>query len=44
MSNSKSGAILSGASAPVILTSRADSPESKMNSIALASLVASYSK
>lgn len=39
--NAKVGAILSGAAAPVILTSRADSPETKMNSIALASLVAS---
>jgi|GEM_PF-5615112 len=29
-----------GAAAPVIVTSRADSPETKMNSIALASLVA----
>lgn len=42
--NAKIGAILSGAGAPVILTSRADSPESKMNSIALASLVASNLK
>lgn len=39
--NAKLGAILAGAAAPVILTSRADSPESKMYSIALASLVAS---
>lgn len=39
--NSKSGAILAGAAAPVILTSRADTPESKTYSIALASLVAS---
>jgi len=38
--NARVGAILSGASAPVILTSRADSPESKLNSIALASLAA----
>lgn len=29
-----------GAAAPVIVTSRADSPESKLNSIAMASLVA----
>lgn len=41
LSNSKPAAILAGASAPVILTSRADAPESKMNSIALAALVAS---
>jgi len=39
--NAKNGGILAGASAPVILTSRADSHESKMYSIALASLVAS---
>lgn len=38
--NAKNGGILAGASAPVILTSRADSHESKMYSIALASLVA----
>lgn len=39
-SNSKNGGILAGAAAPVILTSRADSNESKLYSIALASLVA----
>lgn len=37
---SKNGGLLMGAAAPVIVTSRTDSPESKMNSIALASLVA----
>lgn len=37
---SKNGGLLMGASAPVIVTSRADSPETKMNSIALAALVA----
>lgn len=42
--NAKTGAILAGAAAPVILTSRADSPESKHISIALASLVASNKK
>jgi phosphate butyryltransferase len=42
--NARIGAVLAGAAAPVILTSRADSPESKMNSIALASLAASDSK
>lgn len=36
----KNGGLLMGASAPVIVTSRADSPESKLNAIALASLVA----
>ena len=36
----KNGGILVGTSAPVILTSRADSIETKMNSIALAALVA----
>ncbi len=39
--NSKSGGIIVGASAPVVLTSRADSPESKLNAIALAALVSS---
>lgn len=38
--NSKNGGILVGTSAPVILTSRADSFETKLNSIALAALVA----
>ncbi|MEG0132969.1 MAG: phosphate butyryltransferase [Clostridium sp.] len=37
---SKNGGLLMGAAAPVIVTSRADSPQTKMNSIALASLVA----
>lgn len=39
-SNAKNGGILAGAAAPVILTSRSDSHESKMYSIALASLAA----
>jgi phosphate butyryltransferase len=38
-SNAKSGGILAGAAAPVILTSRADSHESKLNSIAIAALL-----
>lgn len=38
--NSQNGGILVGTSAPVILTSRADSFETKLNSIALAALVA----
>ena len=38
--NSKNGCVLVGTSAPVVLTSRADSYETKMYSIALASLVA----
>ena len=38
--NSKNGGILVGTAAPVILTSRADSFETKVNSIALAALVA----
>lgn len=42
--DSKNGGILVGTSAPVILTSRADSASTKMYSIALASLVASYNK
>ncbi|AKA71472.1 phosphate butyryltransferase [Clostridium scatologenes] len=37
---SKSGALLVGTSAPVVLTSRNDSHETKMNAIALAALVA----
>ncbi len=43
-SNAKNGGILAGAAAPVILTSRSDSHESKMYSIALASLAAGQSK
>jgi phosphate butyryltransferase len=39
-SNAKIGGIIAGAAAPVILTSRSDSHESKMYSIALASLAA----
>ena len=38
------GAILSGTSAPVILTSRSDSVATKVNSIALASVLASHLK
>ncbi|MDP4177262.1 MAG: phosphate butyryltransferase [Bacillota bacterium] len=40
--NSKNGGMLVGTSAPVILTSRADSHETKMYSIALAVLLASH--
>jgi len=36
---SKNGGLLVGTSAPVIVTSRADSFETKLNSIALAALV-----
>lgn len=43
-SNAKNGGIIAGAAAPIILTSRADSPESKLYSIALASLVAANKK
>ncbi len=39
-SNAKVGAVVTGAKAPIVLTSRADSPEAKVNSIALAILVA----
>lgn len=42
--DSKNGCILVGTSAPAILTSRADSSETKMYSIALASLVSSHGK
>ncbi len=41
---SKNGGLLIGAAAPVIVTSRADSYETKMNSIALAALVAELLK
>lgn len=42
--NSKNGGLLVGTSAPVVLTSRTDSPESKLYSIALAALVADLNK
>ena len=42
--NTRNGGILVGISAPVILTSRADSFETKVNSIALAAVVAEASK
>lgn len=40
VATSKSGALLVGTSAPVVLTSRSDSFETKLNSIALAAIVA----
>lgn len=40
----KAGAVIVGASAPIILTSRADSHEVKLNSIILASLLAEKNK
>lgn len=43
-SKSRNGGLLVGTSAPVILTSRADSFETKVNSIALAAMVADVSK
>lgn len=43
-SNSRNGGLLVGTSAPVILTSRADSFETKVNSIALAAMVADACK
>lgn len=43
-SDVKNGCLLVGTSAPVILTSRADSFETKVNSIALAAIVAESSK
>lgn len=42
--DSKNGGILVGTSAPVILTSRADSHEAKMYSIALAGLISNHNK
>lgn len=40
LANAKSAGIIVGAKAPVVLTSRADSDESKLNSIALGALMA----
>ncbi len=40
LANAKSASIIAGARKPIVLTSRADSPESKFYSIALAALVA----
>ncbi|KPU46322.1 phosphate acetyltransferase [Oxobacter pfennigii] len=39
--DSKVGSLVAGAAAPIILTSRSDSPETKLNSIILASVAAS---
>ena len=41
LSNSKNAGILLGASAPIVLTSRADTDEAKLNSVALAVMLAS---
>lgn len=43
LSNAKSAGIIVGAKAPIVLTSRADSDDSKLNSIALGVLMASLS-
>ena len=40
----KNACILTGTKAPAILTSRSDSAETKVNSIALAAVVAAYQK
>jgi len=42
MSQAKSAGIIMGAAAPVVLVSRADSFEDKLNSIALGSVIAAY--
>ena len=42
LSQAKSAGIIMGASAPVVLVSRADSFEDKLNSIALGSVIAAY--
>lgn len=42
LSKAKSAGIIMGASAPVVLVSRADSFEDKLNSIALGSVIAAY--
>jgi phosphate butyryltransferase len=41
LANAKSAGIIVGAKAPIVLTSRADSDDSKLNSIALGVLMAS---
>lgn len=41
LGNAKSAGLIVGTSAPIVLTSRADNDESKLNSIALAALMAS---
>lgn len=42
LAQAKSAGIIMGASAPVVLVSRADSFEDKLNSIALGSVIAAY--
>jgi len=42
LANAKSASVIAGAKKPIVLTSRADSKESKYYSIALAALVADY--
>lgn len=44
LGKAKSAGIITGTSIPVILTSRSDSAETKLNSIAMATLVANYAK
>lgn len=44
IAKAKSAGLLVGTSAPVIVTSRTDTPEAKLNAIALAALVAEYNK
>ncbi|MBR6390055.1 MAG: phosphate butyryltransferase, partial [Lachnospiraceae bacterium] len=44
MADMKNGNILTGTKAPVILTSRSDNCETKVNSIALAAVVAESMK
>ena len=44
MGDSSSGSLIMGASCPIVLTSRSDSMDTKLNSIALASKVASVTK
>lgn len=44
LANSESAGIIMGASKPIVLVSRADTYEAKLNSIALGSLIASYVK
>ncbi|MDP3058975.1 MAG: phosphate acyltransferase, partial [bacterium] len=43
LANTKVAGIVAGASAPIILTSRSDSPEAKLLSIACASVIAANS-
>ncbi len=44
MAGAKSGAVIMGTAKPAVLTSRADSAEAKLNSVAMALLLAAHQK